>query len=123
MSLPALPSALADVDADGDLDAVFAGAPTTIQLFDDDDFLPGTASGIPLSGAFARADVDGDGDDEIVSGGAVGTVTNLLQGVTTSGPVLTGGTPVPHAGDFNGDGRDEILWSRVDGTSEIWWSW
>ncbi len=73
-------------------------------------------------------DFNGDGRDDILWRHTDGTLSNWL-GTATGGFVNNGavsGTNVPLAwsvvavGDYNGDGRDDILWRHTDGTLSNW---
>ena len=73
-------------------------------------------------------DFNGDGRDDILWRRDDGAMTNWLG--TTSGSFADNSTnasdvvsPIWHIagiGDFNGDGRDDILWSRDDGALTNW---
>ena len=73
-------------------------------------------------------DFNGDGRDDILWRHTDGTLSNWL-GQANGGFVNNGGvsgTNVPLAwsvvavGDYNGDGRDDILWRHTDGTLSNW---
>ena len=73
-------------------------------------------------------DFNGDGRDDILWRHTDGTLSNWL-GTATGGFVNNGavsGTNVPlpwsvvAVGDYNGDGRDDILWRHTDGTLSNW---
>ena len=87
-------------------------------------------------GAPTLADLDDDADLEVVVGtvasGAVAydlpntAGARILWGTGRGGPQRTGVTastsPAPHTvrGDFDGDGRSDILWRHVNGSLHVW---
>ncbi len=124
-----------DVNGDGRDDIIWRndGGTTTSWL--------GQASGGFLSnaGVFSQAvgtdwkvagvgDVNGDGRDDLVWRAANGTATTWL-GQANGGFVSNAANfnqPVGHdwqvagVGDFNGDGRDDLVWRNANGTTTSW---
>ncbi|MBO1335619.1 VCBS repeat-containing protein [Streptomyces sp. VRA16 Mangrove soil] len=116
-------------DVDGSL-AVYpgdGGAPVPYRL---------PAPG-PARGSFRAADPDGDGRDGLLVTGGTGGVT-LIDGETRTrtgrqGPARWAGKKVPAAAraahvvtvaDFDGDGKDEVVWAwgrHGSGDATHWW--
>jgi hypothetical protein len=117
--------ALVDLDRDGDLDVVESG-PTIAIHVNLGGAVFGAARGIPLGtdpGNEAFVDLDGDAAPEIVVGvgrGAPGALIYWNSGAASfSGPTrirLASNTSAPpvavFAGDFDGDGRGDLLIDR-----------
>jgi Ca2+-binding RTX toxin-like protein len=76
----------------------------------------------------ATADFNGDGRDDILWQKADGTTTNWLG--TAKGGMADNsanffanagtGWQIVATGDFNGDGRDDIVWQKADGSTTNW---
>ena len=73
-------------------------------------------------------DFNGDGRDDILWRGANGEVGDWLAGINGGFTynAAAGVTSIPNSwqvegvGDFNADGRDDILWRNIDGTVGTW---
>ena len=82
----------------------------------------------PAWNIVGRGDFNGDGRDDILwrdDSGSVKTWSSTASGSFTANDALAS-YPVPKdwmivgTGDFNGDGRDDILWRSSDGAVGIW---
>ncbi len=110
---------LADLDGDGDLDLVIAGAPDRILLND------GTGRFVPLAGAvptlsgtpvavrllMVLADVDGDGDPDLIR---FGSPSHVLANDGTGRFTVLATAPAAEpwtaeAGDVDGDGSRDLM--------------
>ncbi|MFZ4409136.1 MAG: FG-GAP repeat domain-containing protein, partial [Paracraurococcus sp.] len=111
-----------------------------VWVMDGDNFLHGQTVYTPTAGEgwkiAGSADFTGDGRSDILlattvvdpSGGLSSTALKLLQvqadGVTlesaTAIPGADAGWTVAGAGDFNGDGRADILWRYSTGLTAVW---
>jgi hypothetical protein len=75
-----------------------------------------------------NADFNGDGKSDLLWRNTDGTITNWLAtasgGFTDNSANFTirtdGSWQIIGSGDFNGDGRDDILWHNTDGTVTNW---
>src|SRR3984957_8432307 len=101
----------------------------TVTLTDD---APGTATATALSSANvnnAKNDFNGDGKSDILFQTSLGPLdgplqidfmngTSVASQATLAGPLLS---HVVGSGDFNGDGKADILFqNNIDGTPQIW---
>jgi uncharacterized repeat protein (TIGR01451 family) len=78
----------------------------------------------------AAGDFDGDGDDDVIAQQVNGNVDMwVMNGSYTAdahntiGPFASGalaGWEIKGTGDFNGDGKDDIIWQGADGTAAMW---
>lgn len=124
-----------DNDADGKADVLWRNSSTGDNaLF----FMNGAAATIALAPTVAdlnwkikgRGDYNGDGKADILwrnsTSGA--TYLYLMDGATTSAPSPPSGfiaaaaaltTDIKGSGDFNGDGKDDILWSDGSGNVSV----
>jgi hypothetical protein len=126
---------LADIDGDGDLDALCAGEINAASggavvllnqggVFGAPSALPGAAAGVTLVDEAGFADFDGDGRPDVVLAGLFGGVAgvtivmNSAAGFTaatfTAVPGFVDATMAPV--DFDADGTDEILLGAPDET-------
>lgn len=129
-AVPAAPRAttLADVDRDGDLDALLAHGEPLVSVFLNDGagrFAAMDGSPFPLPGpAFdlAAADMNGDGREDLVAA-TVESVTVLLA--RSGGYVPAPGSPYPAGpgayrvvvGDVDADGRNDAIASSFEGNA------
>jgi Ca2+-binding RTX toxin-like protein len=125
-----------DFDGDGRSDVLWQSAGNQLQASFGSaggGFIDGaavTTSGMgPGWGIAAIGDFDGDGRDELLgrngssgelaSWSGAGLVSGTLLTARASGTVATD-WHVTGTGDFNGDGRDDILWRNEDGRVSNW---
>ena len=101
----------------------------TVTLTDD---APGTATATALSSANvnnAKNDFNGDGKSDILFQTSLGPLddglqidfmngTSVASQAALAGPGLT--WHVVGSGDFNADGKADILFQNIDGTPQIW---
>jgi predicted outer membrane repeat protein len=126
--------AMGDVDGDGRAEIVTGagdGGASHVKVFSSSGTLlasffafdPSLATGVRV----ATGDLDGDGKDEIITAGGPGTQSiifnyrfdgTLYSAFLAYAPSFTGGVFVA-AGDFNGDGKDDIVTSVAIGASHI----
>ena len=122
--------ALADVDADGDLDVLLArsplGSPSELDLYRNDGFGQlELASSIPLRFAPSRmecADVDGDGDLDVVSTGTSDLLLNDGAGrfVSRSGlPSVAFGAADYALADLDGDGSVDAVFAGHTSRNQV----
>jgi len=128
---------LADLDGDGDLDAVATDAdmrvrrPTRVLLNDGTGGFTDSGQELPAvrGGRVAIGDLDGDGAPDLVLTG-LGEPLRVLRNdgrgrFVESGFVATGSTNSfgPTLGDLDGDGDlDLVIAGFAEGPIEIWWN-
>lgn len=122
---------LADLDGDGDLDAVaFADeSPTAVAVHNSGGgrFVEGTspiALGVPTTGG-RLADIDGDGEIDIIASGTMTSEISINLGMDGGFQMpftvdALGGNPQVAIGDMNGDGAlDVVTGNYVGGTVSV----
>jgi hypothetical protein len=124
-----------DFDGDGRVDLLWRNSDGTVTNWlgsGNGGFTPNGAKfwqSVPAEWKIvSTGDFNGDGRDDILWRSDSGTLTNWLS--TATGAFDTNGAnfwiTVPSAwkivgvGDYNGDGRDDILWRNTDGTITDW---
>ncbi len=123
-----------DLDADGADDVVWyaAGEATDVVWWGrpgrrDPEIAPLALDAVYLP---AVADLDGDGADDIVLAGPGDAVDRVIWGregvrrlqATRLPPTRLATTARPTVGDLDGDGRDDIVWSRPGPDRDaVWW--
>jgi Ca2+-binding RTX toxin-like protein len=134
---------LADIDGDGDLDAVLGGSDGTLRYFENTGTaaLPAYTERFGAANPFngidvgtdstpSFADVNGDGTLDLVVGAADGTLSYYQNTGTATAPVYVqqtsaanpfngidvGTESAPSFADVNGDGKPDLLVGAADGT-------
>ena len=124
--------ALADLDADGDPDLVFADAgATAVRIWFNDGrgaFTAATAPSLDNAARVAAGDVDGDGDIDLVFGLASGTAIGLNDGqggiTATVSATLPRGDGGLALGDLDGDGDPDLVVGNPVGNvnNQVWFN-
>ena len=115
----------ADLDDDGDMDAVVAGAETVMLRHQEGHLAPGAALSGPSDGAvFADVDHDGDTDVLLLGGAAARLLFNDGTGALADGSATAGLAPVPAAGavftDFDNDRDVDFLVRHPEGDLSLY---
>jgi acetyl esterase/lipase len=121
-----------DLSGDGKADVVFQNTVTgQIGAWLMNGTVPSATGGLAAPGGWSvshNGDFNNDGKADIVFRNADGSVMLwLMNGLNrlsaTSTVTLLGADPnwqVSHVGDFNGDGKSDILWRNINGAVTLW---
>lgn len=133
-TLQILAPTMADLTGDGAIDAIAAtgASPKALALFrniGNGTFNPATAVPTRITSRPLLVDIDGDGHTDIVGASAVDNTFVMLKGsgtgqfATNLYPLLQGSQPGDVAlGDFNGDGRIDVVAANANGPLAIFYS-
>lgn len=123
-----------DLDGDGADDVVWyaAGTATDAVWWGEAGKRTPTVGRLVLDGSYLPAvgDFDGDGADDVILGGAGDDIDRAIWGRQGSRRLLTRRIPAASlsasvgavVGDYDGDGRDDVVWSRPGPAADaIWW--